>query len=177
MGQINLKTTDTPQTPGTGRVGIFIATSGQPKAINDEGTETPLAGIADAPSDGQEYVRKDAAWEIKTESLAATQYLDSNECLFDNAYTAGTKSAPRTGNITLNLTGAVRGGSTKMYHQDASAFTIENEVDLVYMFPVADISDTDINLFLFVYEIDDADSNAPYVEIYLGLVDNVVAGV
>lgn len=109
--------------------------------------------------------------------LRPNTYLNSNECKFDDSYTAGTKSAPRTGNITLNLTGAVRGGSTKMYHQDASVFTIENEVDLVYMFPVADISTTEINVFLFVYEIDDADLNTPYVEIYLGLVDNIVAGV
>ena len=44
MGQINLKKTDSPNTPATGRVGLFISTLEVPKIIDDLGNESPLGG-------------------------------------------------------------------------------------------------------------------------------------
>lgn len=44
MGQINLLKTDTPQTPSSGRTGIFIDSTNAPILILDDGSEIPLGG-------------------------------------------------------------------------------------------------------------------------------------
>jgi len=44
MAQINLKETATPETPSTGRVGIYIDASGDPYIIDDTGATSPLGG-------------------------------------------------------------------------------------------------------------------------------------
>lgn len=126
MSQINVKKTDTPQTPDTDRVGIFINTSGQAKTINDAGTESLLAGISDAPSDGTDYVRKDAAWVTLSVTYPEATIRESNTVLFDDDYIIG-NAAARTGNILFDFTGAKLGTTVRMIHQDVAAFTIPTE--------------------------------------------------
>jgi len=44
MGQINLKKTDLPNTPATGRAGIYIDSTNAPILILEDGSEIPLGG-------------------------------------------------------------------------------------------------------------------------------------
>lgn len=46
MAQINLKNTDTPQNPPTGKTGLFVDTSNSPILITDDGTQIPLGGTS-----------------------------------------------------------------------------------------------------------------------------------
>lgn len=91
----------------------------------------------------------------------------NNTVLFDKDYVIGSPTAPRSGNILFDLTGAKIGANTKMYHQDASAFTFGDNLKRVDTFEITEISDTDINLFLFEYGEDSADLDSPYVLVSL----------
>lgn len=145
MSQINVKKTDTPQTPDTDRVGIFINTSGQAKTINDAGTESLLAGISDAPSDGTDYVRKDAAWVTLSATYPEATIRENNTVLFDKDYIIG-NAAARSGNILFDFTGAKLGAETEMRHADVAAFTFPATAK--FMFDITDVSTTVDNFFL-----------------------------
>jgi hypothetical protein len=143
MSQINIKKTDTPETPNVDRVGLFINVAGEAKVIDDTGTQTLLAGIGDAPIDGSAYNRKDGAWALS----ASVTFRENNTVLFDGDYVTGINAATRSGNILFDFTGAQLGATTVMSHTDAAAFTFPAEADL--MFASADISTTVANYFLF----------------------------
>jgi hypothetical protein len=145
MSQINIKKTDTPETPNTDRVGIFINVAGEAKVIDDTGTQTLLAGIAEAPIDGLTYNRKDGAW-VLVKAIPAT-FRENNTVLFDGDYISGINAAARTGNILFDFTGVSLGATTEMRHNDAGAFTFPAEA--VLMFASADISTTVDNYFMF----------------------------
>ena len=161
MAQINIKKTDTPVTPASGRIGIFIDSTGQANTIDDLGVETPLAGIADAPVDGNDYVRRDAAWELLTTAYQEASYRENNTVLFDGDYITGINAAARSGNILFDFTGAKLGATTVMRHADASAFTFPTEA--VLMFASADISTSADNYFLFVLVDNTASSEIVHV--------------
>jgi len=127
MAQINLKLTDTPITPQTGRAGIFIDSSNVPYVIDDAGNEIPFTSAGVYP-----------------EALAR----ENNTVLFDNDYVTGIIASARTGNILFDFTGAKLGATTYMRHQDASAFTFPAEA--VLLFDSADVSTTVANYFCFL---------------------------
>lgn len=111
MGQINLENTDSPETPSTGRTGIFINISGQAKKIDDAGVQTDLGG------GGSLYPE-----------MAVRE---NNQLLFDNDYSTGLEASARTGNITASFTGALRGTVTVMRHNDSSEPTYPSEVQII----------------------------------------------
>ena len=127
MAQINLLQTNSPQTPSTGRAGIFINSSNVPFIIDDAGNQIPFSGAGAYP-----------------EALAR----ENNTVLFDNDYVTGIIAAARTGNILFDFTGAKLGATTYMRHQDASAFTFPAQA--ILLFDSADVSTTDANFFCFL---------------------------
>lgn len=79
MGQINIKTTDTPLTPATDSYGLYFDTSGTAKKVDDAGNISTLTGIAELddisdvpayPNDGNDYVLVEnngiLTWELNS---------------------------------------------------------------------------------------------------------------
>jgi hypothetical protein len=151
MSQINIKKTDTPETPNTGRVGLFVAVSGDAKVINDEGVQTLLAGIGEAPIDGSGYNRKDGAWAVAVGSGVASvsgygvnnvdaanpilEFVASTEATgalmsFDKHYVHG-NAAAITGNITFDFTGEKIGATVFMTHNQGTVPTLPAEARLI----------------------------------------------
>lgn len=177
MGQINIKKTSTPQTPDTDRLGLFFDATGQPKKIDDAGTETLLAGateftgLSDTPSaytgESLKLVRVNVG-ETALEFTAPTTttyipatFRENNTVLFDGDYITGINSTSRSGNILFSFTGAELGATTTMSHTDASAFTFPTEA--VLMFDSADISTTVANYFMFLMVDNTASSEIVHV--------------
>ena len=151
MSQINIKKTDTPETPSTDRVGIFIALSGDAKTIDNSGIQTLLSGIGDAPVDGSAYNRKDAGWVaasvgsgvssvtgygvIGTAANPIIEFVASTEATgalmsFDKHYVHG-NAAAITGNITFDFTGEKIGATVFMTHNDGTEPTLPSEAKLI----------------------------------------------
>jgi len=72
---------------------------------------------------------------------------ENNTVLFDADYITGVNASPRSGNILFDFTGAKRGATTLMYHQDASAYTMPSEAKK--NFKNADVSTTKVNKYMF----------------------------
>ena len=142
MGQINLKTTDTPENPASGKVGIFINSSNEPFIVLSNGSTIAIAASGYPEASERE----------------------NNTVLFDQNYIIG-NAAARTGNILFDFTGAKLGAETEMRHADASAFTFPAEAML--MFDTADISTTEDNYFLFV--LTDKTASSEVVKVFHAL--------
>jgi hypothetical protein len=141
MGQIDIKLTNTPSTPLTGKAGIFISTALIPKLIDEDGNQVPLGGatnfieLLDVPTaytgqsgkavtvkvteDGLEFTTPASAYPEAVERA-------NNTVLFDQDYIIGNAGA-RSGNILFDFTGAKLGATTEMLHDNSGAYTFPTE--------------------------------------------------
>jgi hypothetical protein len=135
MGQIDIKLTNTPSTPLTGKAGIYIDTAGDPYIIDDAGVSSPLGGStlsadildalngADTPSGSNVFATMaDIAGGTYPEAVERA----NNTVLFDQDYIIGNAGA-RTGNILFDFTGAKLGATTEMLHDNSGAYTFPTE--------------------------------------------------
>ncbi len=166
MSQINVKKTDTPNTPATGRVGIFINLAGDAKVIDDAGDETLLAGIGDAPNDGDSYVRRNLAWESAAIGYQAAVERENNTVLFDKDYIIG-NAAARTGNILFDFTGAQLGAVTEMIHDNNGSYTFPAEGE-IYDFETTKLALVTGNV-RFGFTIVDTTASSEIVKIQVSL--------
>lgn len=103
-----------------------IIETGITGGVNPTFTQDEIDAIKNAtsPSGSNTFVTQS---ELAAAVYPEMQVRENNQLLFDNDYSTGIESTARSGNITVDFTGAKRGACTVMRHNDGSAFTYPTE--------------------------------------------------
>jgi hypothetical protein len=86
---------------------------------------------------------------------------------FDFDYQVGSPFNPIASNITFDLTGAVVGTASSVFHQHSNAPSFGSNIDLAFInFTISDYGVDELNEFVFHYMEDPQNSNQPYLKVY-----------